>query len=74
MLKCPSRISKFTNLMDCMHTNLTFSTTSKGLSLKAMDFCTARCTTGKFPEEFMEAPLSEPFFTRRMKMFADPLA
>ena len=26
----------------------------------------------KFPDEIMEAPLSEPFFTRRMKMLSRP--
>ena len=26
----------------------------------------------EFPDEIMEAPLSEPFFTRRMKMFSRP--
>ena len=26
----------------------------------------------EFPDEFMEAPLSEPFFTRRMKMLSRP--
>ena len=26
----------------------------------------------EFPDEIMEAPLSEPFFTRRLKMFSRP--
>ena len=40
-------ISKFTTLMDCMRTSLTFPTTSKGPSLDTREFCTARGTTMK---------------------------
>ena len=47
MLKCTSTISKFTTLMDCMRTNLTFPTTSREPSLKTREFCTARGTTMK---------------------------
>ena len=47
MLKCISTISKFTTLMDCMRTNLTNPTTSRGSSLNTWEFCTARCTTMK---------------------------
>ena len=45
----------------------------KGLSLKKMEFCTARGTAiNNFSDEIMEAFLSEPFFTRRRKMLSRP--
>ena len=47
MLKCTSTNSKFTTLMDCMRTSLTFSTTSRDLSLNTREFCTARGTIMK---------------------------
>ena len=40
-------INKFTTLMDCMRTNLTFPTTSGEPSLRTREFCTARGTTIK---------------------------
>ena len=67
MLKCISTISKLTTLMDCMRTNLTFPTTSKDPSLHCGGY-----DYEDFPDEIMEAPLSEPFFTRRMKMLSRP--
>ena len=36
MLKCTSTINKFTTLMDCMRTSLTFPTTSRGLFMSTM--------------------------------------
>ena len=39
--RCTSTIRKFTTLMDCMLTNLTFSTFSRGPSLRSRDYCTA---------------------------------
>ena len=47
MLKCTSTISKFTTLMDCKRTKLTFPTTSREPSLNTRKFCTARGTTMK---------------------------
>ena len=60
--------------MDCMRTNLTFPTTSREPSLNTRAFCTAweGYDYEEFPDEIMEAPLSEPFFTRRMKMLSRP--
>ena len=73
MLKCTSTISKFTTLMDCMRISLTFPTTSRGPILKTREFCTARgYENQEFSEEVLEAPLSEPFFTRRVKMLSRP--
>ena len=71
MLKCTSTINKFTTLMDCMRTNLTFPTTSREPSLNTREFCTARGRTMKNFIEIMEAPLSEPFLTE-MKMLSRP--
>ena len=53
-----------------MRTNLTFPTTSNSeyfgvLHCEGYDY-------EEFPDEIMEAPLSEPFFTRRMKMLSRP--
>ena len=45
MLKCTSTIRKFTTLIECMHKNLTFPTTSLRPSLNARDFCTAKGKT-----------------------------
>ena len=56
--------------MDCMPTNLTFPASSKESSPNTRKFCTARGTTMK--NEIMEAPLSEPFFRKRMKMLSRP--
>ena len=59
--------------MVCMRTSLKFPTTSTEPSLNRREVCTARGTTmKKFLDEFMEALLSEPFFTRRMKMLSRP--
>ena len=46
-VKCTSIISKFTTLMDCMRTNLTFPTIWRDPSLNTREFCTARATTMK---------------------------
>ena len=59
--------------MDCMRTNLTFPTTSRETSMNTMEFCNATGTIMKtFLKEFMEAPVPEPFFARRMKMLSRP--
>ena len=71
MLKTTWTISKFTTQMECMRTNLTFPTTSRRPSLNTRE---ARAARGfdyeEFPVKIMEAFLSEPFFTRRMKMLS----
>ena len=56
-----------------MPTNLTFSTTSKGTisEYKGVLHCEGY-DYEEVPGEIMEAPLSEPFFTRRMKMLSRP--
>ena len=59
--------------MDCMRTSLTLPTTSREPSLNTKEICTARCTTMKnFLLKTLEAPLSEPFSTRRIKMLSRP--
>ena len=70
MLKCTSTINNFTTLMDCMRPNLIFPTTSRepseykgALHCEGYDY-------EEFPDEIMDAPLSEPFFTRGMKMLS----
>ena len=72
MLKCTSTISTFTTLMDCMRTNLTFPTTSRAISeYKGVLHCEGY-DYEELPDEFMEAPLSEPSLTRGMKMLSRP--
>ena len=73
MLKSTSTISKFTNLMDCMRTNLAFSNNFKGAisEYKGVWHCQGY-QDEVFFDEIMEAPLSEPFFTRRLKMLSKP--
>ena len=74
MLKCTSTTNRFTTLMDCMRTNLTFPTILREPSLNTREFCTARDRYDyeEFPDEIMEVPLSEPFFTKKMKMLSKP--
>ena len=56
-----------------MRTNLIFPTTSGETSLNTKEFMLCEGYDFKeFPDEIMEAPLSEPFFTRRMKMLSRP--
>ena len=56
-----------------MRANLTFPTTSKGVisEYKGVLHCQGY-DYEEFPDEIMEEPLSEPFFTRRMKMLSRP--
>ena len=73
MLKCTRTISKLTTLMDFLRTNLTAPTTSRVSSLNIREFWYCEVYDyDKFPDEMMEALLSEPFFTRRMKMLSRP--
>ena len=68
MLKCTSTNSKFTNQLDFMRTSVSLPTTSdyKGvMHREAYDY-------EELFDEIMEAPLSEPFFTRRKKMLNRP--
>ena len=73
MLKCTSTISNYTSQLDCLRTNLTFSTTSMepSLNTKGVLHCEGY-DYEEFPDDIMEAPLSEPLFTRRMKMLSRP--
>ena len=70
MLKCT--ISKFTTLMDCLH-KCYISNNFKGANCeyKGVLHC-MEYDYEKFPDEIMEAPLSEPSFTRRMKLLSRP--
>ena len=72
MLKCTSTINRFRTLLDCMRTNLKFPTTSREPTLNTRDFCNGGCDFEDFLDEIMEAPLSEPFFTKGMKMLSRP--
>ena len=73
MLSCTSTISKQTIQMDSMRTSLRFPTFSRGPSLKTRMFCTARCSIKKsFFMKTNKEPLSEWFFTRRIKMLNRP--
>ena len=77
MLKCTSTINKFTTPMDCMRTNLIFPITSRQPFLISEYQGVLHCEGydyEKFPDEFMEVLLSEPFFTRKMKMLRDLMA
>ena len=72
-LRCTSTISNFTIQMDSMRTNLTFPTTSGGLSLntKKILHC-KRFDYEEFLNGIVEAPSSELFITRRMKKLSRP--
>ena len=74
MLMCTSTISNFTTLMDWLYAhNSYFSNNFRGaisenngvLNCEGYDY-------EKIPDEIMEAPLFEPFFTRKMKMLLRP--
>ena len=68
MLKCKSTISKVTTPMDCMRTSLTIQTISRKPFLNTREFCTVRGTIIEnflFPDEMMDAPLSEAFFSTK---------
>ena len=54
-----------------MRTNLTIRTTWRGLFLNTNEFCRGY-SYEEFPDELKEAPLSELFFTRRMKVLGRP--
>ena len=57
--------------MDCMRTNLTFPTTSMEPSLNTREFLHCEgYDYEEIPDEIMEAPLSEPVFTRILKMLS----
>ena len=71
MLKCTSTISKFTTSLDRMYTNLTFCNNFQGAISENMGvFHCKGYDHEELPDEIMEAPFSEPFFTRRMKMLS----
>ena len=71
MLKSTSTISKFTTLMDCVRTNLTFPTFSREPSLNTTEFCTARGTTMKnFLMKLWKRYCLNFFFARRRKMLS----
>ena len=71
-VKCTSTISNFTTLMDCMRTSYIYNNFKGAISeYKGVLHCEG-CNYEEFPNEITEAPLSEPFFTRRMKLFSRP--
>ena len=73
MLRCTSTISKFTTLMHCIRTNLTFPANLSELSLNTKYFLHCEAYDNEeLLHEITEAPLTEPFFTRRMKMLSRP--
>ena len=75
MLKCTSTISKFTNLMDLMRTNLTVPTTSREPSLNRRQFCTARGTTMKiFLIKLWKRLCLNLFSQRKWKCLTDLMA
>ena len=75
MLKCTSTVSKSTTLMDCIRTNLTFSTTSRGAPCKTREFCTARGTTMKnFLMKLWKHLCLNLFSRGERKCLADPVA
>ena len=72
MLKCTSTIRKFTLLMNCIRTSLTFAATSRAISdYKGVLHCDGY-DYEELVDEILEAPLSEPFFKRRMKKISRP--
>ena len=73
MLNCTSTISKFTLLMDCVRTSLTFPTTSREPSLNRREFCTARGATIKnCLMKLWKRLCLNFFFTRRITMLSRP--
>ena len=73
MLRCTSTISKFTTLMHCIRTNLTFPATLSELCLNTKDFLHCKAYDNEeLLHEIMEAPLTERLFTRRKKMLSRP--
>ena len=56
--------------MICMRTNLIFPTTPREPTLQTREFFNKGYDYEEFIDEYMEAPLSEPFFTRRMKVLS----
>ena len=72
MLKCTATINKFTTLMDFLRKNFIFLTNSREPFLNTREFCCEGYDYDEFPDEIMEAPLSEHFFTRRMEMLSRP--
>ena len=75
MLKCTSTISKFTTLMDCMRTNLTFPTNSMEPPVNTRDFCTAKDTTMKDSLMNLRKRLCLNLFSQgEWKCLADPMA
>ena len=73
MLKCTSTISKFTTLNGSYAHKSYISNNFKGAisEYKGVLHCEVYHYE-EFPDEIMEAALSEPFFTRRMKMLSRP--
>ena len=54
--------------MDSGRAYFKIPTISREPTLTTREFCTAKGKTEKIPDENMEAPLSETFFTRKMKI------
>ena len=67
ILRCTSTISKFTTQLDSRRTSLTFPTTSREPFVnKGVMHCQGY-DYEKFPDQIIEAPLSEPFFKENEK-------
>ena len=72
MLECTSTVSIFTYQMDSMRTNLYFNNFKGAISEQKEVLPGKGHDYEDFVDEIMESSLSEPFFTRRMKMLSRP--
>ena len=75
MSRCTSTISKITIQMDSMRTSVTFPTISRQLSLNTWGVSHCKYYHyEEFPDEILEAPLSEAFFEKRKKSLVGSMA
>ena len=72
MLKCTSKISKFTSLIGCLRTSLTFPGLHGSYLSIQRSFTLPGVHYGNFFDDIIEALLSESFFTRKMKKLSRP--
>ena len=67
MLRYTSTTSKYSLALDSIRTSCTIQTFSRGQTLNTKKFCIAEFMTSNKKVNVQEAPVSDPFFKRRMK-------
>ena len=73
MQRYTKTISKYTTLMNFIHTNLTSQRTSRGASQNWREFCTGKGTSTKnFSMKLLKLPCLKLFFTKSINMFSGP--